>query len=116
MTTILTLQSHVSQTLLCETRKVYSFRIRLCNSSCVISSLDKWKRKGSFRQFYNHSITDSILNVNNTAVILTLYSHASYKRLCDSCNALQGNNGTTGKPGIPGRAGLKVSTILLPQG
>lgn len=82
----------------------------------VISSLDKWKRKGSFRQFYNHSITDSILNVNNTAVILTLYSHASYKRLCDSCNALQGNNGTTGKPGIPGRAGLKVSTILLPQG
>ena len=82
----------------------------------VISSLDKWKRKGSFRQFYNHSITDSILNVNNTAAILTLYSHASYKRLCDSCNALQGNNGTTGKPGIPGRAGLKVSTILLPQG
>lgn len=81
-----------------------------------VISLDKWKRKGSFRQFYNHSITDSILNVNNTAVILTLYSHASYKRLCDSCNALQGNNGTTGKPGIPGRAGLKVSTILLPQG
>lgn len=81
-----------------------------------VISLDKWKRKGSFRQFYNHSITDSILNVNNTAVILTLYCHASYKRLCDSCNALQGNNGTTGKPGIPGRAGLKVSTILLPQG
>lgn len=81
-----------------------------------VISLDKWKRKGSFRQFYNHSITDSILNVNNTAAILTLYSHASYKRLCDSCNALQGNNGTTGKPGIPGRAGLKVSTILLPQG
>lgn len=81
-----------------------------------VISLDKWKRKGSFRQFYNHSITDSILNVNNTAVILTLYSHSSYKRLCDSCNALQGNNGTTGKPGIPGRAGLKVSTILLPQG
>ena len=81
-----------------------------------VISLDKWKRKGSSRQFYNHSITDSILNVNNTAVILTLYSHASYKRLCDSCNALQGNNGTTGKPGIPGRAGLKVSTILLPQG
>lgn len=82
----------------------------------VISSLDKWKRKGSFRQFYDNSITDSILNCNNTAAILTLYSHASYKRLCDSCNALQGNNGTTGKPGIPGRAGLKVSTILLPQG
>lgn len=81
-----------------------------------VISLNKWKRKGSFRQFYNHSITDSILNVNNTAAILTLYSHASYKRLCDSCNALQGNNGTTGKPGIPGRAGLKVSTILLPQG
>lgn len=81
-----------------------------------VISLDKWKRKGSFRQFYNHSITDSILNVNNTAAILTLYSYASYKRLCDSCNALQGNNGTTGKPGIPGRAGLKVSTILLPQG
>ena len=82
----------------------------------VISSFDKRKRKGSFRQFYNHSITDSILNVNNTAAILTLYSHVFYKRLCDSCNALQGNNGTTGKPGIPGRAGLKVSTILLPQG
>lgn len=82
----------------------------------VISSLDKWKRKGSFRQFYNHSITDSILNVNNTAAILTLYSHVFYKRLCDSCNALQGNNGATGKPGIPGRAGLKVSTILLAQG
>lgn len=81
-----------------------------------VISLDKWKRKGSFPQFYKHSITDSILNVNNTAAILTLYSHASYKRLCDSCNALQGNNGTTGKPGIPGRAGLKVSTILLPQG
>lgn len=82
----------------------------------VISSLDKWKRKGSFRQFYNHSITDSILNVNNTAAILTLYSHVFYKRLCDSCNALQGNNGTAGKPGISGRAGLKVSTILLAQG
>ena len=81
-----------------------------------VISLDKWKRKGSFRQFYNHSITDSILNVNNTAAILTLYSHVFYKRLCDSCNALQGNNGTAGKPGISGRAGLKVSTILLAQG
>lgn len=82
----------------------------------VISSLDKWKRKGSFRQFYNHSTTNSILNVNNTAAILTLYSHVFYKRLCDSCNALQGNNGTAGKSGISGRAGLKVSTILLAQG
>lgn len=82
----------------------------------VVSSLDKWKQQGSFCQFYNHRITDSILNCNNTTAIVTSYNHVSYKRLCDSCNAIQGNNGTTGKPGIPGRAGLKVSTILLAQG